>query len=312
MGGMRKSAGKNFDFKIKIIQTDLLSSEYLLGMGGTFGYDGDPAMYQNSNYISKLWFLNTYSGGILAKDKIEDMPESYRRFTGFENMSEAKMLKNFKKEMVMQKNREQIGQNVFYNQLSNQTRSDKLNRLEDIEAFIEEALYADADLEDEDEDIENENEQYEDDEEIRDILHLNNVYNSEMYKMSKVEYDFSAPGDIGLTKEGLFEIKYDDTEMTGIDGSYVRILFGETSRDVVTFHKKNFFCDWFALEKGKRVSIERTGEEFGSVAATHTKELVNTITLAGGELRTVYTMQINGVPTEAISYSIHASKKFNV
>ena len=326
MGGKAKPAGKKFDFKIKIVRTDLASRDYLFGAGEAFGFDGDPAMYQNSSYISKLWFINSYSGAILAKDKIEDMPERYRRFVRFGNPSETEMIRNFQKEMVMLSNREQIGQNTFYSRLSNQPPPQNSSRtepgetpgepanakyadiagnFEGIAAFesfkelVEEVLYGE-------EEADFDDEEYEDDEEIRDILQLNNVYNSEIYKMSKVEYDFSAPGSITKNNDGNFDIQYDETETTGIEGSYMRILFSEKNRDIASFFTKSYFDDWFTLEKGKRVSIERVGAGFGTVTATSTKELANSITLAGGELCAVYTTEVNGVPTESVSYFIQA------
>jgi hypothetical protein len=332
LGGKLKQAGKKFDFKIKIVRTDLATCEYLLGMSGAFGFDGDPAMYRNSSYISKLWYINNYSGGILAKDKIEDMPESYRRFVRFGNPSEKDMLKNYRKEIVMQKNREPFGHNVFYSRPSSQPSQkdaaknnsgeaqidlaeakyaeimgdfEGIVSFENFKEYVEDVLYGDENPENGCGDGEF-GEVYDDDEEIRDILQLNNVYNSELYKMSKVEYDFNAPGHITLTKDGMYEIKYDESEITGVEGSYARIMFSENSRNIATFHKKKFFSDWFALEAGKRVSTEHFGVDFGAVTAAKTKELVNNINLSGGGMRVVYTTEINGVPSEMVSYSIQA------
>ncbi|MCL2814215.1 MAG: hypothetical protein FWD23_06420 [Oscillospiraceae bacterium] len=332
MGGETKSEAGKFDLKIKIVRTDLASREYLLGAAGAFGFGGEPAVYQNSSYISKLWFINNYSGGILAKEKVEDMPERYRRFVRFGNPSETEMLKNYQKEMIMQSNREQIGQNVFYSRLSSQTedpvpkngeaekgareakRAELIENIENIEGlaafenfkeYVEGVLYGEAP----DDDLgEDDWEQYDDDQEIRDILQLNNVYNSEVFKMSKVEYDFNAPGFIRLTKDGMFDITYDETEMTGIEGSYVRIAFCKNNRDIITFHRKNFFDEWFALEKGKRVAIERVGSDIKMVTAASGSGFVNTINLSGGQLCMVYTTEINGVPAEMVSYSVQAKQ----
>lgn len=336
MGGKVKPEGKKFDLKIKIVRTDLASREYLLGAAGAFGFGGEMAMYQNSSYISKLWFINNYAGGILAKEKVEDMPERYRRFVRFGNPSETEMLKDYRKEMTMLSNREQIGQNVFYSRLSgradpkaeqipktkeaaeakyaeimedienmeNMENMEGLATFENFKEYVEDVLYGDPEDGFEDGGYE----EYDDDQEIRDILHLNNVYNSEIFKMSKVEYDFNAPGFINLTKDGMFEIKYDETEMTGIEGSYVRILFGENSRDIVTFHRKNFFDEWFALEKGKRVAVERVGADIKMVTAAAGNGFANTINLSGGKLCMVYTTEINGVPTERVSYCLQAKQ----
>lgn len=354
MGGLSNKINQinpeegKFNFKVKIVQTDLASREYLFGLGqnGGFGFDEDPAVYQNSSYISKLYFINNYSGGILAKDKIEEMPEKYRRFIELKNPTEAEMIRNFRKEMIVLANREEIGQNVFYSSLSNSNpagysnsntanqsspaaaveyaehlgNSESLenfddfnfninfngNVFEDFGNFDEDGgdmvEYGDIEYDENDEP----GEDYRDDEEIKDILLLNNVFNSEMYKMSKVEYDFSVLGDISTTDDGSLNIKYNESETTGFKDSYIQFLFREDNRDIITIRRKNFFDTWFTLENGKRVSIERRGRYSGAVSTTNTKELVNNMTLKGGDMRIIYTTETDGIPTETVFYSIHA------
>jgi hypothetical protein len=331
LGGKAKPEGNKFDFKIKIIRTDLASREYLRSLGISFGAAVEPAIYNNSSYISKLWFINSYPGGILAKENIEDMPESYRRFVSFGNQSELQMGKNIRKEMAVRSNREQIGQNLFYSRPSIQIsppkqksesretaekyaeiaeNAEELASCESFREFIEDVLYGEGDPgggRQEGESAGDEYDEYENDEEIRDILMINNVCESEMYKMSKVEYGFEAPGYISLAKDGQFEIKYRETETAETDGSYVRILFNEKNRGIVTFHKKDFFDDWFTLEKGKRISVDHGGSAYGATTVFSTKKLANTMSLEGGELCASYATEINGIPAETVSYSIKAT-----
>lgn len=362
MGGLINPEDGKFNFKIKIVQTDLASREYLFGagIGDGFGLMGDPTVYQNSSYISKLFLINNYSGGILAKEKIEDMPERYRRFIQLNKPTEAEIIKNFTDEMIMLANREEIGQNVFYSGLSDSyfsssgyaasSHSAQSNRenqsaaeytelspvnfedFGDFAGFADIADYFDfgkddwIDDEDEDEDedeYENENgeygeggenenaefelfENFRDDEEIKDILLLNNIFNSEMYKMSKVEYDFNISGNISMTDDGSINITYNESEMTGISDSYIQFLFNANNRDIVTVRRKYLLDTWFTLEKGRRISVERRGRDYGAVLTTNTQELVNNMTIDGGNMRLVYTTETNGVPTEAVLYSIYA------
>ena len=345
-GGTNQAGGK-FNFKVKIVQTDLSSPGYFYG-------GESPLVYQNSSYISKLYFINNFSGGILAKDRIEDMPERYRRFVNFDNPSDAQILKNFKKDVLTLANREEVGQNVFYSRLSNPEIADEINTnksnkssqanqtnqqiiassagnlreaeyntqhenleifdslktLEDFENFLEEFLSeASGGNYDENGEETEKYEEYEeepDDEEIRDILQLNNYFNSDSYKMSKIEYDFNAPGNINLMDDGTLEIKYDESEMTGLKDSYIQFLFKPENKDIVTVRRKYYFDIWFTLEKGRRVSIEKRGNYSGTVATTHTKEFVNKMTLKGGEMRFVYINEYDGSPSEMISHSICA------
>ena len=341
MGGLLNSEEGKFNFKIKIVQTDLASQEYLSGMGFGDGFDSDPAVYQNSSYISKLYFINNYSGGILAKDKIEDMPERYRRFIKTDAPTEAEIIRDFQNEMIMLANREEIGQNVFFSSLSgsagyassgssvqvkpeNQSAAEYAGSLEDFDIFnifedlekkynltgsedIEEqsGYYSESEEESESENVD---EDYKDDEEIRDILFLNNVFTSEMYKMSKVEYDFSVTGDININGDGSLNIIYNESEMTGFKDSYIQFLFREDNRDIMTIRRKYLYDTWFTLEKGKRVSIERRDRYSSAVFTTNTQELVNNMTLDGGNMRIAYTTETDGIPTESVTYFIHAER----
>jgi hypothetical protein len=151
-------------------------------------------------------------------------------------------------------------------------------------------------------------EEYESGEEIKNILQLNNYFNSDEYKMSKVEYDFNSSGSISRMENGSLEIKYDESELTGFDGAYSQILFNPKTKNIVTVRRKSFFDVWFTLEKGKRISVGETGRYAGTVHTTVTRELVNNMTANGGEMSVVYITESNGYPYEMISHTIRAER----
>ena len=293
-----KSKKAKFNFKIKIVQTDLTCRDYFYYDLGNIigGFQAEsPILYQNSGYISKLYSINNFSGGILAKDKIEDMPERYKRFVNFGNPSEAEKITGIINEMAALANREEIGQNVFYSGLPGQPMFDPE---EDASFFLEDEEFEDPEYDEYDE--------Y--GEEIRDILNLNNYYNSETYKMSKVEYDFEAPGNICLAPDGSLDIVYDESEMTGVKDSYVRFLIKAGKTDALTVHRKGFFNSWLPLEKGKRIKIDHADVYSDAVFTANTKEIVSNMTTSGGNIRIVYITETNGFPTEMIFHSISAKK----
>jgi hypothetical protein len=333
-----------FNFKVKVIQADLSGGDYFYNGGGCFRDESPSAViYENSSYISKLFFINNVSGGIIAKEKVEDMPEKYRRFVSLDMPSEAEMLRSWKRELAVLANREEVGQNVFYNSLSGSgqsaashdappaqksgsgSESDSkagpgldtlLNRLQsflgsddsdEFDGFDGFDIFDDFDEFDEFGEYD-EFDEYENDDEIRDILHLNHYYNSEAYKMSKVEYDYNSIGTISLTGNGALDIIYDESEMTGFKDSYVRFLFDPGEKNIVTMCRKNFFESWLTFEKGKRISIDRSGGYPGTFSTATTKELVNNMTIDGGEMRFVYLTETNGVPSEMITHTIEAAR----
>jgi len=360
MSGLAKADGGKFNFKVKMVRTDLACREYLFGMG--FGMSGNlpeadsSFIYQNSDYISKLYFINNYSGGILSQnnsdnsDKTEEIPDKYKYFIRADKPSDAELVGAFKKNLVMLANREKIGHNVFYNglagyekpklQTQDNSAANELNFEEfpdfaDFAEFVESVLLGDdffnefqdnfypednSDGEteednggDNDDDKEDKNDIFSEnppinqknDDEIKEILNLNNVYNSDLYKTSKMSYDFNIQGEINLTKNGLITVKYAEVETTGFN-TYTQFVFNPENRDILTLRKKFFFDDWFMLEKGKRISVEKRGHYSGEIMTTATKELVNNITPDGGEMKISYIIETDGVPTEEISYHIYA------
>ena len=344
MGGPKNPAGGKFNlfnFKVKIVQTDLTRPDYFYHAFGAMGggiRNESPIIYQNSQYISKLFYINNISGGILAKDKVEDMPERYKRFISSANPSALEIAGSFIKEMAELANREEIGQNVFYSSISSapdlaaagnhaglarifeDIKNGPLAELEnhgDFEGFENHEDFEDYEDFEDFEDFEElgELEEFEDYEdyaadEIRDILHLNNYYNSEEFKMSKVEYDFDAPGEISLSEDGSVIIKYDESELTGFSGSYIQLMFRPENKNTVMLRRKGFFDMWLVLEEGKRIpvgSADDNSRNQGADLAANTKELVNNMTLRGGNMRFVYITENNGFPTEMISHSISAS-----
>ena len=350
-------AGGKFNFRVKIVQTDLSGRYFLRGADA----GGDYMTYQNSSYISKLYHINNYSGGILAKEKIEDMPERYRRFITFDDPSDEQLIKNFMKDIITLASREEVGQNVFYNRLTNpeildganitdragktasagnlheteyaQAKTEPRKNLESLagledfaglesfevfdgfesfESFLgsgsfEDFFFADGGEADGNFEGRDGYENYRDDEEIRDILHLNNYYMSDADNICKTEYDFSSPGTISVKENGSLEIRYDESEMTGLKDSFIQFFFNPENKDIVTVRRKSFFDIWFSLEKGRRISIEQRGRCSGVVLTTNTKELVNKMTAGGGEMRFVYINETDGVPSEMIVHSICAA-----
>ncbi|MCL2095603.1 MAG: DUF1934 family protein [Oscillospiraceae bacterium] len=341
--------GGNFNFRVKISQTDLSGGGYHYDYSGE-SYAPDSIMYDNSEYISKLFFINNISGGILAKERVEDMPEKYRRFVSSDITSGADIIKSIKKELTVLANREEVGQNVFYSSLAgsagrsesepddNNTRiksadgireriSEIKSEIEDIFGEIRELLQSEQfkDLSEEvfsglgDGEFDEFEDYYEDfedydyaqsGEEIRDILHLNNYYNSETYKMSDVKYDFSCEGSIKVTDDGSLDIIYDESEMTGFKDSYCRFVFNMEKKDIITMSRKGFFETWLTLEKGGRVSTEY-GRDIGFATAA-AKEIVNNMTPEGGRMHLVYVTETNGFPSEMITHTIFAEPSVNV
>ena len=339
MSAPTNPAGKKYNFKVKIVQTDLTHPNYLYQAFGAMGGGESPIMYQNSRYISKLFYINNVSGGILAKDKVEDMPERYKRFINTENPSAAEMAGSFIREMAELANREEIGQNVFYSRLSDSAETSEPAIAENFdlakefknliaEIFPEsdpsefeavysllqggERAYGEAGEPDDFDDFDGDDfggiadyELYAG-EEVKDILRLNNYYNSEEYKMSRAEYNFDVCGEITVADGGSLILQYDESELTGYGGSYIQLMFDPQKRDALTIRRNGYYDSWLFLERGKTIQVSDADNYSGAALAANTRELFNSVTAAGGEIRVVYITETNGFPTEMIYHTINA------
>ena len=62
----------NIDLKIKFVQTDLTDREFIYKKMMQYGHIVNPSVvYENSDYISKLHFMNNYTGGSIVKKENE-------------------------------------------------------------------------------------------------------------------------------------------------------------------------------------------------------------------------------------------------
>lgn len=121
-----------------------------------------------------------------------------------------------------------------------------------------------------------------------------------------LEIKFDAQGSIRFLSDSLLEVKYDESEMTGIKDSYVRFLFDMNKKDLVLINRGEETDIWLDCEKGKRISHQKEICHSGIIITICTKKLINKMTPDGGQLYIQYIRETDGSPSEMITHSLFA------
>ena len=329
---------KQFKFKIKITQTDLAYNDaFFRMMAENFAMSSFPIMAQNSAYISKLNFINSYEGGTVAginsdvknsgtvaaaaKPKQDEIGNNVFR-VAVANPEIAEEIR-IKKEKII---RERIAEKINAMQTAKSsgeifgidiTELDGMDILESLTAFEElsgDTVFTDftdanGDSSDEfddygdydDYDEYDDYDGYDEDEYMENGADIAQIMNT-----GKIEVKFDAPGSIKFISDSLLEVKYDESELTGIRDSYVRFLFDVKNKDFVSINRGDDTDVWLDCEKGKRISRQKISRHSGYIITVNTKELINTMTPDGGQLYIQYIRETNGSPAEIVSHSLSA------
>jgi len=325
---------KQFKFKIKITHTDLAYNDtFFRMMAENFAMSSFSMMSQNSSYISKLNFINNYEGGTVAGSNSDDsdadrvtakpaqdkMGNNVFRVT-VANPEIAEEIRAKKEKVIRERISEKFNA-IRAAKLTNETNGTKtvnddtdledVDILESLNAFEE--LTVDADFTDANGDFPDD---FGDEFEFEDYDGYNEYEENgimadgadiaQIMGTGKVEMKFDAPGSIKFISDSLLEVKYDESEVTGIRDSYVRFLFDMKNKNFVSINRGEDTDIWLDCEKGKRISLPKRTRHTGYIITVNTKELINTMTPDGGQLYIQYIRETNGSPAEIVSHSLSA------
>ena len=289
-----------FNFKIKIIQTDLAAgnnfSDYLQSLNNS----NVPFMVQHSGYIEKLNFLNSFEGGTLARRQDDRNERAGRYPGGFEenvfqaNVADPEILEDFarRKEEMLRDAINGYGSPEILMQ----------NLLDKLAEITEEWDYEELDI------LGNlyvfdvmggtDREYEEDEEEFWE--------DGTPESGNNLEIKFDTTGSIKFLENNILEVKYDESGMVGVRDAFVRFLFDFNKKDFVTIHRRGETDVWLNCKKGERINGSVKSRSFGSNITVDTKELINNITPLGGRLYISYIRETDGAPSEMVTHIISA------
>ena len=289
---------RRFNFKIKVTQTDLTRNDDFYRCYQSLNDSNVPFMVQYSGYIEKLNFMNGFGGADLAEER-----ENINVDGGFgERIFQADIVNP---EVLKEVERKQ--DEMFREMVSGGATEDFINDL------LEEIM----------EKLEVEAEEWEFEEvDIPSSLYMFDMVNGGGFEQdyedefddgfveadpdpdNRLEVKFNSTGSIKFLEDNILEVKYDESDMTGVKDAFVRFLFDSDKKDCVTIHRVGHSDTWLNCEKGERISgIVKSRNNM----TVDTKEIINNMTIDGGQLLVSYIRETNGSPYELVTHLISAS-----
>ena len=105
-------------------------------------------------------------------------------------------------------------------------------------------------------------------------------------------------------KGGKIEIEYEESEITGMDGSTTKLFFDTHEPGLVSLLREGSVSSAFVFEAGRRHLCVYNTPYFPIELCVDTKEMQNTLTYDGGSFHAVYLVEMNGVLAERAEVSI--------
>ena len=300
-----KIINRRFDFKIKVTQKDLTPNDDFYWYFKNLNDSSVPFMVQHSEYIEKLEYLNSFGGASLAD-------ESIIIDRGFEDMVFQADIANQEVLREVERRKDEMFDDMI--SMSGGSAEDFVrNMLDDLAEKI--AEYEPEEPELEDVDINGNLYMYNmvngvvAEEYFEDVLGIDFDAEAEEHEFEEsgnnYEVKFSTCGSINLLEGNMLEVKYDESDMTGIKDAFVRFLFDLDRKDCVTIHRCGHADTWLNCEKGERIEGRPRG--FGGSMTVDTKEIINNMGPDGGQLLVSYVRETNGAPAELVTHVISAS-----
>ena len=266
----------NIDLKIKFVQTDLSDKGFIYKKMMQYGNVFNPSLiYENSDYISKLHFINNYADGLIVKNENN---------------------KNNRKDKLncVLDNEDEDGNNC--EDCDETVKDDNSNH------SIEDYFIC---YDSEDEVIDSDDEYYDDYDSDDFEEYYDEDENGEDIYSNELKIEFNTTGRLSVSKDQI-TISYDEGDLIGFDNAMVNIMMDSKNPDIITIQKDNLIKSTLTLEKNKK-SISDYDHYFSDVTvAVKTLEMMNNMTKKGGEINLLYTVETNGSPTEMVSYSLSA------
>lgn len=278
----------NMELKIKFVQTDLTDKGFLYKKMMQYGNIFNPSLiYENSNYISKLNFINSFIGGSISKhDRIRE--------------NDADDVVNADKS---------VSEN--YCELSGHFEENHFNRESEKNDVYKPDDYCicynseNENTEDSDNDYD-----YDDSEDFEEYVDAEETENDEDNNRNELKVEFNTTGRLSVSKNQI-TITYDEGDLIGYDNAMVNIMMDSKNPDIITIQKDNFIKSTLTLEKNRK-SISDYDSNFADVTiAVKTLEMMNNMTKKGGEINLLYTVETNGSPTEMVAYSLSAQRRLS-
>lgn len=95
-------------------------------------------------------------------------------------------------------------------------------------------------------------------------------------------------------RDGRLNIEYDESEMTGMEGTTTNISFDLADPSIVVMSRTGSVSGTLCFEDGERIMCTQSTPEMELPFVIDTEKLINELTTDGGELKLSYGMEFRG------------------
>lgn len=141
-------------------------------------------------------------------------------------------------------------------------------------------------------------------EEFEDEVDFSNIFNDGDAPEETIE--MRATGTL-TEKEGRIELSYDETELTGMEGSTTVLSFQKGVPGVLTMIRYGAVSTALIFEEGKRHICAYDTKIMPFEICIHTKRVHNHLTMDGGSVELDYLVEIHGAKAERTLFSLEVA-----
>lgn len=120
--------------------------------------------------------------------------------------------------------------------------------------------------------------------------------------------EFYTEGELTVTKDGKYCLSYDESKLTGMDGSVTSVNFDMKNPELVTLMRSGNYRMAMVFESGKRHICTYQTPYMPIELCVVTKRLENTLTKDGGSLSVDYSIETNGMKCEITRLRLTAQR----
>ena len=118
--------------------------------------------------------------------------------------------------------------------------------------------------------------------------------------------EFYTEGELTISADGKFCLCYDESEITGMEGSVTSVNFDTSDTGLVTLMRSGAFRMAMVFEQGKRHICTYQTPYMPIEMSVMTKKLSNNLTADGGTLIAEYSIDTNGMRCEHAKIMLEA------
>ncbi len=134
-----------------------------------------------------------------------------------------------------------------------------------------------------------------------DTVDFSNIFDMEKHGEDMME--MRTTGTL-TEKDGRVELSYDETELTGMEGSTTTLSFSLDQPQMLTMLRYGAVSTALVFEEGKRHICAYETKYMPFEICVHTRTVYNTITMDGGRADLDYIVEIHGAKAERTIFSL--------